>query len=113
MSEAGGRSASAYTSERWATIRSTFDEVFDLPADQRDARLLQLTDQDPELRREVALLSAAVSVGDRFEHLPSDAFDDVEPSGLAEDARVGPYRIVREVGRGGMGAVYEAPPCRP
>ncbi len=93
--------------DRWRTIRSVFAELAELPPTERDARLAGITFNDPDLRAEIAaLLVAADNVGDRFERAPTEGFD--LDSGARVGDRVGVYRIVREIGRGGMGAVFEA-----
>lgn len=96
---------------RWQRLRAIFDELVELPAHQQDARLADLTLDDPGLRTEIkSLLVADRAAGDRFEHAP-ELPDDPSPEGpepLPGGTRIGPYRVSREVGRGGMGAVYEA-----
>ena len=84
-----------------------FAELSELPVPERDARLAGITFNEPDLRAEIgALLIAADNVGDRFERAPAVDFD-LEPGAEVGD-RVGPYRIVREIGWGGMGTVFEA-----
>jgi serine/threonine-protein kinase len=100
------------TAERWRILRAVFAELTDLEPGERQRRLSQITFNDPELKAEVAaLLAAADEVGDRFERGP--ALGALDGAAGDEDApvigeRIGPYRVVREIGRGGMGAVYEA-----
>ncbi len=97
----------ALSPERWRIIRSVFAELSELSPAERDGRLAGITFNDPDLRAEIAaLLRAADQVGDRFERAATEAFD-LDPGAQVGD-RVGPYRIVREIGRGGMGAVFEA-----
>ena len=59
---------------------------------------------NPELRRDVEKILAYQETGD----LPDDALIEEEPAGSdpLEGRRFGPYRAIREIGRGGMGAVY-------
>ncbi|MDQ6828640.1 MAG: serine/threonine protein kinase, partial [Gemmatimonadota bacterium] len=98
--------------ERWQLVKELFGEIAELPADERAARMMAVDDDD--VRSEVAALLAAADVmSDRFERapmLPVDALADLvtAPGMLAAGLRVGPYRIVREIGRGGMGLVFEA-----
>ncbi|MEO8622229.1 MAG: serine/threonine-protein kinase [bacterium] len=83
-------------------IASSFDAVCDLEADDRVAALATLT---PDIRAEVeSLISALERNGDRLEPRRSGEVNGIDGS----MRRIGAYRLVRLVGRGGMGAVYEA-----
>ena len=96
---------------RWQQLRAIFDELVDLAIPEQNDRLAKLTAADPELRAELeSLFAADRAVGDRFEHpptLPDQPDEDSNPP-LAPASRIGSYRVIREIGRGGMGAVYEA-----
>lgn len=69
---------------------------------------------DPEARRAVeSLLEAARRSGEflagtAYELLADPAAPDARAEGSPVGRLVGPWRVLREVGRGGMGAVYEA-----
>ncbi|MEZ4417095.1 MAG: serine/threonine-protein kinase [Gemmatimonadota bacterium] len=94
--------------ERWAQVEALFQEAADLPADQR-ASFLQERCPDPELRREVeSLLQAAGSQLTDAVASVKRASEDLIGSAAAgvEGRRLGPYRVGREIGRGGMGVVY-------
>ncbi len=91
---------------QWARVKALFGELEGEPASRR-APLLA-SEPDAEVRREVeALLIALDSIGTRFEHPPT-LDEDVPISGAEPGQRIGPWEVVREIGRGGMGAVYEA-----
>ena len=94
----------------WIRIRDLFDEAAELPASAR-ASFLDASGAAPAVRAEVeAMLRAdtATSVLDlpAAEGAP-DLVAGVEPAEAVPD-RIGAWRPVREIGRGGMGAVYLA-----
>lgn len=100
------------TPERFATVRRLFEAALDHPPEQREAFLLTATPDDPTLREEVrTLLEAHHRPGDRTLSRPAAEQVGLDrpvaaPSLLGRD--LGAYRVTREIGRGGMGTVYEA-----
>ena len=98
----------ALSPARRAEIEEAFEHALDLDADQRRAWLSDRCAQDAELRAKVDGLLAAhdltTGILERRLTPPTTALA-VEP---LVDRRIGPYRVVRELGRGGMGVVYLA-----
>ncbi|MGH9849481.1 MAG: tetratricopeptide repeat protein [Blastocatellia bacterium] len=96
--------------EHWQRIEALFGAVVDRPAAERDTYLTRVCNGDEELRLEVLSLLAR----DTSEDLIRDPIAGVALSFTARPKddltgeRIGPYRVTRLVGRGGMGAVYEA-----
>jgi eukaryotic-like serine/threonine-protein kinase len=100
------------TPERWRVVKALFDEALDQPSNARDQWLTGATAGDAPLRREVeSLLEALSEERDRFERPASLALGLEPENGGAEPpvgSRVGPYRLLRVIGQGGMGVVFEA-----
>src|SRR5215472_14741247 len=106
------------TPERWHIVEEIFQSAADLPAAERSGYLHEVCANEPDLRAEVeALLSQHDSGGNLLEESPYSSADLNALESLADEVeeedpligrRLGAYRIEREIGRGGMGAVYEA-----
>ncbi len=99
---------------RWQRIGEIFDAVVDTETGQRELLIGQLCGDDAELRREVeALLLRADAAGTGFERGVSSArgtavrdWSDTAPSRAGD--RIGPWAVLGELGRGGMGVVMLA-----
>ena len=111
--------------ERWAEIERVLDVALDVPPDERPGVLDRECGDDEELRREVeSLLRRRPEIEGFLEDAPavaaSEGTGDAEeggagpprrrgvPASAAEGSRVGVYRILRRLARGGMGEVYLA-----
>ena len=95
--------------ERWARMEELLDGALDRPAAERIAWLAQECADDLALRGAVERLLAAGAAPTRLPHPPADLVAPLLQELAAEAPdRVGPWRLLRELGHGGMGAVYLA-----
>jgi serine/threonine protein kinase len=102
--------------ERWQEIERLYDAALELVPDERASFLEEACAGNEALRQKVDALLASRSGIDRFMENPAM---EVAARALAQDQAQVPvagmigrsvahYKIVRQIGSGGMGVIYEA-----
>jgi serine/threonine protein kinase len=103
------------TKERWELIKEIFESAVKVPPSERDAFLERTCAGDPSLRAEVRSLLSGLEHAESFMDRPAAAA--LAASGdnaltirtfQPDDFVSGRFKIVRFIGEGGMGEVYEA-----
>ncbi|HEX8889254.1 MAG TPA: protein kinase, partial [Pyrinomonadaceae bacterium] len=110
------------TPERWKKIEDVFQTAIDLPLGERRQYIAEACSGDPELREQVEVLITQHDEAGDFIESPAFAITDFRNAATPivdtptldtfDDPvigrQIGAYRVAREIGRGGMGAVYLA-----
>jgi len=95
----------------FSRVDSVFDAAVDLPQSEQAAFVDHACGDDHELRAEVLELLRVYHHADSFLEAPVAQFgapflDAAAAIGGPIPEQVGPFRVVREIGRGGMGRVF-------
>jgi len=97
------------TEERWQRLQDLFHAARELGGASRAEFIARETGSDPELRIELEeMLANADGASDRIAGAISLIAVEASTGSGWLGRRVGSYRLVREIGRGGMGIVFEA-----
>jgi serine/threonine-protein kinase len=119
MHQRGDTSESMMDAERWRRVRALFDLLVDTPEADWEARLAVACADDAGVRAEALALLRADRVTDTgavlaeaAPHVVAAIADRIESEDAAASAtaragmRLGPFKLVRQIGRGGMGVVW-------
>jgi serine/threonine protein kinase len=96
--------------ERWQAVGDIFEQALATPTGQRTMLIDRAAGADEEVRREVQSLLAShrAAPGGFVQQRIRGAVESFHRTTEVTGTRIGPYRLIRELGRGGMGTVFLA-----
>ncbi len=96
--------------EAWQDVEHIFIEALDLPEEERLSFLEKACHGNKTLREEIdSLLAAHIATVGLLDEFDAERAAGLLRTEISETAfQYGPYEVVREIGRGGMGTVFEA-----
>src|SRR5262245_562576 len=101
-------------SEPTANIDNIFCAAIEIASDdERSAYVKSACGQDTELLARVEKLLAAHFRAGTFLEAPAAGLPTVLPDDTAVGTTIGPYKLLQQIGEGGMGTVYMAEQLRP
>ena len=104
MNDESAETAARRDAEHWREIKALFEAVAEAEPERRAAALAAAP---PAVRQRVEELLAFVDRAGPLDRDPLGALEGLPPVPTLIGRRLGAYRVVGEIGRGGMGTVYE------
>lgn len=99
-------------SERYQFLKEAFEYATRVDAAERETYLNSVVEHDSELGQELRFMLTTQPVKDSFlsapAPIPTTVAKQIATPSAGSAQRIGPYKVIRELGKGGMGVVYLA-----